>query len=511
MFWSRHTIMTFSEPSLAFKRYPLDVQNISLVLQSYAFDSNFVRLVQYPNVLSFNLDKQTQQSYVDENQMWFYDTYSCYTVLENLGSPLNPLRSYYTTYLNIRLARKSYGVLCRLALPITIFMIVVGLSFFAKAESRIYIAMEVLFLMATFFVIVGDTIPLVGYLSWFDQFAITCFSLLTVAITVHFSTVLLGDSSVSLPMNRFFKALIEAIFRLIWIPLSMIMLVVYFEIHSMNIRAAMYFVCVVSLLNSLGNLKSLKFEFLCSIILLYMKQERLLKEAPKPSDEPFETECLKTSQAEVDQMNSSNPPDEEEPDKLLNTFPAGSDLDSHSPNDSRLLARLTKWRPKRINSSSYFSEGDLSDRASAKEASTIGEGDHSCEVILGRSNSQFELSNRGISSKVISDGGNNVNDSLTKLPRRNSFIKTEKHLGKLKHSVSSRQEQHAHSSSDSAFKKRSRSEGRKLDDVNLLVKADKLTKFEQLMIRFVGWWLQVDSLADLQRSIYGESDQDDLA
>jgi len=140
-------------------------------------------------------------------------------------------------------------------------------------------------------------------------------------------------------------------------------------------------------------------------------------------------------------------------------------------------------------------------------------GDSSCEVILG--SHHHELTNR---LSQISNGkesereGDDSTHSWSKLQssRSTSFVKTEEHLVKLKYAVTSRQEQHRHGD-DTTFKKHSSSKGHQvhsLDDVNLLVKASKLTPFEQLVIRFVGWWLQVKSLEELQRIVYGESDED---
>eukprot|EP01038_Epipyxis_sp_PR26KG_P016287 gene16287-22184_t len=118
IYWSRHLLATFSQPQMSFKTYPLDNQNFSFVIQSYAFDNKFIKCLLYGSPVILNEDSQQyNKPYLKQNQIWTYLDYTAYIQEDLLPSPYNPSRTYSTIYLNLKFQRQSLGVVFRLALP----------------------------------------------------------------------------------------------------------------------------------------------------------------------------------------------------------------------------------------------------------------------------------------------------------------------------------------------------------------------------------------------------------
>ena len=348
VYWSRHVVVTFVEPAISFQRYPLDKQNFSIVMQSYAFDVKFLNLLQYPSPVIFNGDTQEGLNYVQENQLWSYSDYSCYTVVEVLGSPLNPNRSYATTYLNLAFERQSLGILYRLALPITIFMSVVGLSFLGSVEQRLEVTLEILLVTAALYIVIGQAIPFVGYLTLMDEFIIVVFASLSFAIGVHFATLLLDNSAASLPMNYFFSALVEFMFRLVWIPLTLVIFVRIFDIHLQPVLITLYVVCVLSFLFSMKRVKSLRRALYYSVLQVFVKKERIERHKAKREYKKMEKTDSKSNEADSASANKKEEDLKLQAKDALNGDDSGNyetDIIFQSTKTPRFSVKLEEFYP----------------------------------------------------------------------------------------------------------------------------------------------------------------------
>ena len=162
IFWSRHIAGTFEEPTMDFKKFPNDEQKFTLVLQSYAFDTQFVILDYQSPPVTLNYDDERGRPYVAENPLWSYDGYDARLHSDSVPSPFNPNRQFSTAYINLYFSRKSLGIVYRLALPITVLMLVVGFSFWADAEKRLDVTLQMILVVAAMYIIVGQIVPFVG-------------------------------------------------------------------------------------------------------------------------------------------------------------------------------------------------------------------------------------------------------------------------------------------------------------------------------------------------------------
>lgn len=107
-----------------------------------------------------------------------------------MPNTVNPNRHFFCANVNLRFTRQALGIIYRLALPVTIFSVIVGLSFWADVDKRIEVTLQMLLVVAALYLIIGQSIPFVGYLTTMDAFVTLTFGLLSVAIGMHFITLL---------------------------------------------------------------------------------------------------------------------------------------------------------------------------------------------------------------------------------------------------------------------------------------------------------------------------------
>eukprot|EP01035_Chromulina_nebulosa_P030117 gene30117-39990_t len=85
-FWSRHLTLTIPQPTMSYLDYPLDTQNFSFVLQSFAYDYKFVSLSFVGGTaVKLLTNPQFSSPMITMNQLWTYETFSAYVY--NAKSP----------------------------------------------------------------------------------------------------------------------------------------------------------------------------------------------------------------------------------------------------------------------------------------------------------------------------------------------------------------------------------------------------------------------------------------
>ena len=95
---------------MKFQQYPLDTQNFSLILQSYAYDSKFLHL-SFINgeAVTENYSPQYPDPMIELNQLWTYQTYNAYIYNKPSSSPTNKKRQYSTAVIDMTFTRQKYG------------------------------------------------------------------------------------------------------------------------------------------------------------------------------------------------------------------------------------------------------------------------------------------------------------------------------------------------------------------------------------------------------------------
>lgn len=124
----------------------------------------------------------------------------------------------------------------RLALPVTIFLMIVGFSFWADSEKRVDIALTMTLVVAALYlgdttihtyvpcihtftvpwcpaIVIGQVIPFVGYFTAMDTFVTMAFAMLSGVVAVHFLMKILDDTKEAYPLNEFFSILMMLVGR----------------------------------------------------------------------------------------------------------------------------------------------------------------------------------------------------------------------------------------------------------------------------------------------------------
>eukprot|EP01036_Dinobryon_divergens_P032300 gene32300-41860_t len=274
-YWSRHLVGTFPQPQMNYQRYPLDEQNFTFSLQSFADDGNILQLKFLRNVPVVLLRQpQGNEVSVTLNQLWQYEAYSALVTSVAKPIPYNTKRKFSVMTVNLKFKRQSLGVVLRLALPVSVFLMIVGFSFWADVEKRVDVTLQILLVVAALYLVIGQVIPLVGYYTNMDFFITLVFLVLSFTVAVHFITLIMMKRSRRYPLLDFVNDLMVFVFRLLWIPMALVVFVVIFDITISLIWAGMTVFVMLSVFNALLSISHLKVSFKNAILKIRVKHEQ---------------------------------------------------------------------------------------------------------------------------------------------------------------------------------------------------------------------------------------------
>ena len=207
--------MVLAEPQFDFTSYPHDTQKI--VVRAYFFDYPNVNLVKFGfwgNPISLNM---------------YYD--GTYPFTLNAIWSYIPEQSYATTYVDtsnnavpyvvyiMTMQRMSAGIITRLILPITLVMIIGGVSFWVSYENRVDTTINLLLAVSALYIVILEHIPLVGYLTVVDVFVFDMLLILFFIISAHQMNFTLYEKMELYPLRGVVIRVAESIGRVGVFPL----------------------------------------------------------------------------------------------------------------------------------------------------------------------------------------------------------------------------------------------------------------------------------------------------
>jgi hypothetical protein len=231
LYWSRHFLLTVSQPGFDYYDYPTDSQDIRIRFQSFGLSASFVTFKFANPAVTYTVSQDLIN--FEQNPVWGHIKNEYSTKIENVNSPtvVNGVkidRLWSHGIIDIKISRKSDGVLLRLGVPILILLMLGGLLFWASQEIRIESTMTLLLSVSALYIVIFGNIPLLGYMTQFDKFVLGMFVLLTLCTFLHNLSWRLQSKSVKYPMRQFLLRLIEFIGRISVIPIAIITFLVYF-------------------------------------------------------------------------------------------------------------------------------------------------------------------------------------------------------------------------------------------------------------------------------------------
>jgi hypothetical protein len=244
--WSRHIIITLLQSTFEYQHYPMDRQTIVMRYFSYGLNTSFLRQRFFmtnrtasPVVLFKNFE--FAQSF-KLNPMWSYVSGYGRIVDENNGG--SPPRIRSSAQIFIEIERKSTGVVLRLGIPILLCAVLGALTFWASIDSRVDSCVTLLLAVSALYIVIFQSVPMLGYLTTFDEFTLSMFIILFVCSVVHSLVLRLDSKREANPARDVFIRVIEAFHRICLIPVICFVYAALFgDIYELEVMV-FGFVCV---------------------------------------------------------------------------------------------------------------------------------------------------------------------------------------------------------------------------------------------------------------------------
>jgi hypothetical protein len=228
MFWSRHMVVTIQQPGFLYLKYPEDHQQIILRVESYGLNSNgiivnftnkAVRFAQIQVVHPVSFIKNNGVPNFNANPVWSYDGYRTQLQLPDYGTSAKGPTAYFTQpVVYIGIIRKSAGIIYRLALPIMLLLLLVGLTFWMDHSARVDSTITILLAISALYIVIFSSIPMLGYLTAFDDFIIAMFIMIIGAVFMHSFTDRLILKSDTYPLRLVLIRILEFVGKVFIIP-----------------------------------------------------------------------------------------------------------------------------------------------------------------------------------------------------------------------------------------------------------------------------------------------------
>ena len=276
LFWSRQTITTLTEGQMDLHKFPIDTQTFTLTFQSYSMSAAFLVLKLLPESVAKNLDSYNNEYFINLNQVWTFESANSEAVA--IPSPVwyDPNRHYANAYINLVFKRQSYGVIYRLAVPIAIFLVIAACSFWAEPSSRINIALNMLLVTAALYLIIGQVIPFVGYLTTMDMFISAAFLICGAIIGIHLVLAHLEKKASTNPLADWAHHFAQDLFRVFMVPFMIYLLLAVFSMNEPFWWVIFGITIAISLALGISKYPRLRKKRKRAILLLREKEQRVL-------------------------------------------------------------------------------------------------------------------------------------------------------------------------------------------------------------------------------------------
>lgn len=159
--WGAAIDATLLQPKFDFSSYPADEQVVNIRYIVFNMRSEFCVLGFYGGQsLKFNENYDGSNTFT-ENPIWHYVT-TTWSNFEGNGFT-------YALY-QIQVKREGQGIVLRLVLPITLLLVLAGLTFWVTYENRVDTTITLLLSISALYIVILTNIPLVGYLTNVDKY-----------------------------------------------------------------------------------------------------------------------------------------------------------------------------------------------------------------------------------------------------------------------------------------------------------------------------------------------------
>lgn len=225
IFWSRRLVVTLQQPQFDYTKYPSDQQTIAITAKSFAYKSNIL-------LVNFTTDgavtapggwtqpppvKVQEWGGLGGNPVWDMSDYQTSTTPE-YAPPSDAKPTYTFTDFTVVASRKPAGIIYRLGLPIMLMLLLVGLTFWSEHGDRLDTTITILLAVSALYIVIFSSIPMLGYLTDFDNYIIAMFVMIVATIFLHQFTVRAMSKAEKYPLRLVMVRVLECAGKLLIIP-----------------------------------------------------------------------------------------------------------------------------------------------------------------------------------------------------------------------------------------------------------------------------------------------------
>ena len=116
----------------------------------------------------------------------------------------------------------------RLALPVLLLLLLVGLTFWGDHVSRVETTITILLATSALYIVIFSSTPMLGYLTVFDSYIIWMFLMIVVVIFMHSINYRLIEKSKEFPLRLLLTRLIELMGKAVIMPLTYAVFIITF-------------------------------------------------------------------------------------------------------------------------------------------------------------------------------------------------------------------------------------------------------------------------------------------
>lgn len=327
IYWSRHIKATLAQPFFDYTKYPTDKQSIVIRVQSYGFSAAFVRQQWANPAMIYYQMKPTDTPNFMMNQLWTHSEGDFETSVYVSDQPtsyngVSVHRIFDMGYLYVDITRQSDGIVIRLAMTILTLLVLSGLTFWASIENRLPTTMTLLLSVSALYIVVIGQIPLVGYMTIFDDFVRRMYFLLALCVALHQIVFRIYRKSKDSIFRELFVRLIEFCGRVFIFPFSVFSFLWFFAgsdyvqtYSSLLISVVTILVFFITVRESGGIIKSFRVAMIAldgrvkngysmSVVEVWLHTLYLHTKGPDNQSDGIELKSLEISRAD---NSSSNP------------------------------------------------------------------------------------------------------------------------------------------------------------------------------------------------------------
>jgi hypothetical protein len=249
-----HCVLVLSQPQFEYTDFPCDSQVIQI--KYFSFTLNYEQLILYPpdftDPITFTSVYGGNDQKFSLNPIWkLIGSYGEYTTLY-LNNGFSP-RAAAVAYIEVE--RMSEGVLWRLGVPILLLVTLASLAFWAHPDQRVPTTVTLLLALSAMYLVIFQSIPMIGKFTRFDIFVLSMFVLLFTCCALHQAvcTMIQSGKLDKWPMRRVYVRFLELCGRVIMLPFAVSLYIICFpkavgvRSYAIAITTIVVFLVTVSL------------------------------------------------------------------------------------------------------------------------------------------------------------------------------------------------------------------------------------------------------------------------